>query len=111
MEFEGLKRQMKFLAELGISVHTLITDRHLCVNKWMRVNCKAVLHAYDLWHVAKGFKKKLLTQLKQRDNKLLCVLSKAMTNHLYHCVLYSHSSQVLEAKWLFMEHHIMDEVL
>ena len=111
MELEGLKRQMKFLAEQGISVHTLITDRHLSVNKWMRENCKAVLHAYDLWHVAKGFKKKLLAQLKQRDNKPLCMWSKAMTNHLYHCVLYSDSPRVLEAKWLSMERHIMDEVL
>ena len=48
MDLEGLKHQMKFLAEQGISVNALITDRHLSVNTCMRENCKAVLHAYDL---------------------------------------------------------------
>ena len=68
----------------------------------MRENCKAVLHAYDLWLVAKDFKK--------QENEPLCMWSKAI-NHLYHRVPYSDSQQQLEVKWLSMEHHIMDEVL
>ena len=36
MEKEGLERSLKYLTEEGLSVNTLITDRHVQIRKYMR---------------------------------------------------------------------------
>ena len=53
-ELEGLERSMAFLAESGLAVDTVITDRHKSVAKYLREEHPAVKHYYDTWHVAKG---------------------------------------------------------
>ena len=54
MEKEGLKRCIDFLRQRGVTVHTIITDRHVQIGKWVRENMPNVVHNYDVWHVAKG---------------------------------------------------------
>lgn len=54
MEKEGLKRSMAFLQTSGLSVDTIITDRHPQIQKYLRENMPSVSHYYDVWHVAKG---------------------------------------------------------
>ena len=41
------------LNEEGLSVGTLVTDRHNQIAKWIRENHPEIDHRYDVWHVAK----------------------------------------------------------
>lgn len=54
MELEGLKRGVNFLEERGIAVESIITDRHVQVRKYMRVDNPEKTHLFDVFHVAKG---------------------------------------------------------
>lgn len=54
MELEGLKRGLQSLAAEGVKVDTLVTDRHVQIQKYLRDEHKDVTHQYDCWHVAKG---------------------------------------------------------
>lgn len=54
MELEGLKRGLQSLAAEGVKVDTLVTDRHVQIQKYLRDEHKEVTHQYDCWHVAKG---------------------------------------------------------
>ena len=54
IEKEGLERSLKYLTEEGLSVNTLITDRHVQIRKYMREKWPAVKHRLDGWHVGKG---------------------------------------------------------
>ena len=54
MEMEGLVRSMAFLENEGVSVATLVTDRHGQVRKWLRENKPRIEHLFDVWHIAKG---------------------------------------------------------
>ena len=54
MEKEGLERSLKYLTEEGLSVNSLITDRHVQIRKYMRERWPAVKHRFDGWHIGKG---------------------------------------------------------
>lgn len=54
MEKEGLIRSTTFLEEQGLSVETIITDRHVQIRKWLRENMPHIEHLFDVWHIAKG---------------------------------------------------------
>lgn len=110
MELVGLQRQMRFLADRGVSIHSLITDRHVGINKWMRENWPAVQHKYDLWHVTKSFKKKALKKSAMKENAALIPWLNKMVRHLYSCVKASDSPEQLEARWRSLELHITNTV-
>ncbi|CAN7988275.1 unnamed protein product, partial [Ixodes pacificus] len=54
MEMEGLKRSLEFLLSRGLSVHVLVTDRHIGVNAFMKDTYPDIKHRFDAWHIAKG---------------------------------------------------------
>lgn len=54
MEKEGLSRVITMLANQGIAIDALVTDRHRQINKWLRDQHPNIHHYYDVWHVAKG---------------------------------------------------------
>lgn len=54
MEKEGLERVLASIEQNGLVVNTLVTDRHIQINKWLRDTKPDILHYYDIWHVAKG---------------------------------------------------------
>lgn len=54
MEKEGLERSLQFLTDEGLSVNTLITDRHVQIRKHLREKWPAVKHRFDGWHIGKG---------------------------------------------------------
>ena len=69
MEKEGLRRMLEFLAERGLTVGTLVTDRHKQINKWIREDYPDIKHYYDVWHVAKGkFCTKINVTTEMRTN-------------------------------------------
>lgn len=58
MEKEGLIRGINYFEQNGVPISQIVTDRHLQVAKWLRENLPETTHNIDVWHVAKGKKKK-----------------------------------------------------
>lgn len=53
MEQEGLRRGLEKLLALGLKIHSLATDRHPGITKWLDQTYKDILHYFDVWHVCK----------------------------------------------------------
>ena len=58
LEIEGLQRCLA-VEDHGVQISTVATDRLGGIGKLMREHYGHIDHEYDLWHVAKGMKKKL----------------------------------------------------
>lgn len=54
MELESLKRQIAYLEKNDVQITKLVTDRHVQVAAYMANEKPNIVHAYDVWHVAKG---------------------------------------------------------
>ena len=54
MEKEGLIRSIKHIRDKGLTIDTLVTDRHTQIRKHMRENEPKIKHRIDGWHVGKG---------------------------------------------------------
>ncbi|VDI57245.1 Hypothetical predicted protein [Mytilus galloprovincialis] len=54
MEKEELQRSLEFCKDHNIKIKTLVTDRHVQINKRVRENMEDTTHAFNVWHVAKG---------------------------------------------------------
>ena len=54
MELEGLKRHIMELEQYGLTIGTLVTDRHAQIAKWVRNELPLTMHLFDVWHLAKG---------------------------------------------------------
>ncbi|XP_060077949.1 uncharacterized protein LOC132557477 [Ylistrum balloti] len=83
MEKEGLIRAIQKLHQEQIDIQTIITDRHVQIKKWIRETMTSTRHCFDIWHVAKGLKKKLVALSKEKECDNLQRWIKSITNHLY----------------------------
>ena len=54
MEFLASQQCMDYLQKQGVTVESLITDRHSSISKYMREQLKKVTHYFDLWHLRKS---------------------------------------------------------
>ena len=59
LEIEGLQHCLAAVEDHGVQISTAATDRHDGIGKLMREHYGRIDHEYDMWHVAKGMKKKL----------------------------------------------------
>ncbi|ELU02756.1 hypothetical protein CAPTEDRAFT_208318 [Capitella teleta] len=58
MELEGMKRCLARLQESSVEIEAVVTDRHKQIAKWLREEKGNVTHYTDIWHCAKGNRKK-----------------------------------------------------
>lgn len=108
MELEGLKRCLNYLLPLA-SVHSITTDRHPSVQKYLRDCCPDILHYFDVWHIAKSVKKKIEAISKRRNCSILAHWAQAISNHLYWCAASSDGNgDLVLAKWLSILNHVCD---
>jgi hypothetical protein len=106
LEPEGLERCIKSLEDHGCKVKTLATDRHPSINKMMRETYSHIEHEFDLWHIVKGMKKKLLSN----KNPELLPWVRTISNHLWYSAAFCNGDAVkLKESWLGMLHHITNE--
>jgi solute carrier family 8 (sodium/calcium exchanger) len=42
------------MIEEGIVIHSIVTDRHVMIAKWLRENLHKTKHFFDVWHLAKS---------------------------------------------------------
>ncbi|XP_035662758.1 uncharacterized protein LOC118406641 isoform X1 [Branchiostoma floridae] len=108
MEKEGLVRAVAFLQARGLQISTLVTDRHLQVAKWVRENLPATRHLYDIWHIAKGIRKKLSALGRQKECELVIAWIQSIINHLYWCATTTREGEgeLLAAKWASLDNHL-----
>lgn len=84
----------------------LATDRHPTVQKQMREQNPEVKHEYDMWHIVKSVKKKLLAS-KVADLKPWV---RAVGNHLWYCAANCEgNASLLKERWIAILHHVIDE--
>ncbi|XP_046548601.1 uncharacterized protein LOC124258581 [Haliotis rubra] len=110
MEKEGFQRSVQLLQAEGLTLSTLITDRHPQIQKLVRETMPAVSHFYDVWHVAKGLRKKLEALAKEKDCEALSPWIKSIVNHLYWCAAstpHGDPELVLE-KWRSVINHVQN---
>ena len=54
MEFLAFQQSMKYLQKQGVTLESLITDRHSSIAKYMREQFAKATHYFDLWHLRKS---------------------------------------------------------
>lgn len=106
LEPEGMKRCFNVLKDHNVKVEILATDRHPTISKVLKEDYPLVKHEYDLWHIVKGMKKRLL---KTKDKELLPWVQ-AIANHMWYCAATCNGSKVLmKEKWLSILQHITNK--
>ncbi|CAB3997272.1 Hypothetical predicted protein [Paramuricea clavata] len=108
MELESLKRQMKYLEDNNVCVTKLVTDRHIQVSAYMANEKPDVEHSYNVWHLAKGEKKKLTKLVKKRKFKSIKPWIGSIINHIYWIGDSSTTDDEREEKWRSLLNHIVD---
>ncbi|XP_077551794.1 uncharacterized protein LOC144165999 isoform X2 [Haemaphysalis longicornis] len=109
MEKFGCVKGLGELRENGVEVASLTTDRHAAIKKHMRTKEPDVLHKFDVWHVAKGIKKKLVAVSKRAECAELQEWVQPVVNHLYWCVAVSKGDGLLlVAMWRSMLNHVVN---
>ncbi|XP_064205610.1 uncharacterized protein LOC135262525 [Anguilla rostrata] len=99
-----LDRSLQFLEESGLTVGCLVTDRHPQIQKYVREEKPAVIHYYDVWHVAKSVSRKLEDIAKQckKVKKWQC----SIRNHMYWSATTAASGKETVAKWSSLINHM-----
>ncbi|XP_055884447.1 uncharacterized protein LOC129926168 [Biomphalaria glabrata] len=110
-ELEGLKRSLCFLEENGLIIKSLTTDRHTSVSKFIRTEKNYIRHFYDIWHVAKGLKKKLDHISLKQGGELVNSWKKSIINHLYWCAVSTAdgNGDLMLAKWQSILNHLVNQ--
>ena len=103
MEVEGLKRCLDNLSDHGVQITTLATDRHPSIRKTLAEDYNNIKHEYDLWHIVKSVKKKLLSAKKAE----VIPWTGAIANHLWYCASACDGDpRLMKEMWISLLHHI-----
>ncbi|KAL5019111.1 hypothetical protein ScPMuIL_004833 [Solemya velum] len=110
MEKKGLVRSIQYLTEKGVTVGTMVTDRHMQIGKWIRENMPNTKRCFDVWHVAKGLKK-LTALAKERECDLLQPWIQIISNHLYWVASSTPDGcgELMWQKWLSLRNHVQNK--
>ena len=108
MEHEGLRRAVGVLLDEGLTIETIVTDRHTQNAAWIRKNLPDVTHYFDIWHVAKGLSKKIDALSKQKDCEDLSLWKKSICNHVYYCAASSANGDAMVAKFKAVSAHVQN---
>ena len=109
MELDGFKRVVDRLQEYGIKIGSITMDRHKQIRSYMRKFLKHILHQFDVWHVGKNIKKKLVKLAKKKSCRSLNQWIKAIINHFrWCCASCEGDPENLKEKWLSILYHITD---
>ncbi|XP_033101507.1 uncharacterized protein LOC117104760 [Anneissia japonica] len=107
LENEGLKRCLKELKDCKIHIDTLVTDRHSSIAKTMREKYSDVRHEYDIWHLAKSIRKKLVKACGKHQE--IRPWQKAIINHFWWSAETCNGSYTqFKERWTSILRHIVD---
>ncbi|XP_077076473.1 uncharacterized protein LOC143729210 isoform X1 [Siphateles boraxobius] len=106
MEMEGLKRSLALLEERGVTLNSIVTDRHPKIQKFLKET--RIKHYYDVRRIEKGLSKKLVLISKNKDCDILKKWIHSIKNHMYWAASSSTSGPERVAKWTSILNHIRD---
>ncbi|ELT87271.1 hypothetical protein CAPTEDRAFT_185718, partial [Capitella teleta] len=97
-----------------IEIEAVVTDRHKQIAKWLREEKGNVTHYTDIWHCAKGNRKKWEAAAKLKGCTEIGPWIRSATNHLYWCTvstpgLDEASKAMRKAKWLSISNHMVNQ--
>ncbi|XP_064482979.1 uncharacterized protein LOC135395819 [Ornithodoros turicata] len=109
MEVHGLQNCLAYLEAHDMVVDTIVTDRHTAIKSVLRELCPHIKHRFDVWHVAKGIKKKLVSLSHSTKHHVVKFWIESLIRHIYWCPKYSgESGDLCLAKWVSAVNHIVD---
>ncbi|CAM4607613.1 unnamed protein product [Leuciscus chuanchicus] len=110
MEPLGFRMGMNDLLDMGLDVAVMATDRSTSIQKIMREEFPNVQHEFDIWHTAKGFRKKLLMKGKKKGNEILLSWNRSVVNHMwFSCATSKGDIEALLNRWKIIPHHVVNE--
>ena len=71
MEKMGFAKMLSELKEKGLNIEQITTDRHTGIRRHMREKEKSISQQFDVWHICKSIRKKLIAAAKKKCNKEL----------------------------------------
>lgn len=83
MEKEGFKQCLDKLMSNGVAVDLIATDRHSGIRATLKKDHPQIDHQFDVRHLAKSLKKKLLAKSKTKGCEDLAHWIQAVSNHLW----------------------------
>ena len=69
------------LEENNLVISQITTDRHIQIKKYIREKRLEISHQFDIWHVCKNIKQKLLAASKKKSCQILQLWSQSTQNH------------------------------
>ncbi|XP_051985367.1 uncharacterized protein LOC127645746 [Xyrauchen texanus] len=110
MEPLAFKRGMTELMDQGLDVEVMATDRSTSIQKIMREQFPNVQHQFDIWHTAKGFRKKMQNKGKKKSNEILHAWTRSVVNHMWFaCATSKGDIEALKCRWKSITHHVCNE--
>ncbi|XP_060764206.1 uncharacterized protein LOC132873007 [Neoarius graeffei] len=107
MEPLGFRKGLDNILNEGIDVTVVTTDRHPSIRKIMREEYPNIIHQFDPWHVAKGFKKKMVATSNRREYKDFAPWVRSVTNHMWwSCCTCKGNPKELLRRWISLLHYI-----
>ena len=71
MEKYGLIKVLDKMAQKGIALKQITTDRHQSVKEYLREERSDIEHQFDVWHFCKNIKSKILKAAQKKSRKEL----------------------------------------
>ena len=81
MEIFCFIKALNELEENNLVISQITTDRHIQIKKYIREKRPEISHQFDIWHVCKNIKQKLLAASKKKSCQILQLWSKSTQNH------------------------------
>ncbi|VDH92225.1 Hypothetical predicted protein, partial [Mytilus galloprovincialis] len=107
MELIGFQRSLASIEAADLTVGVVVTDRHVQIRKAMTTDHSDKKHQFDVWHLSKSIKKKILAI---KPKKLLNEVKPwipSICNHIWYCSRQAHGdSDKLEETWRSLLCHI-----
>lgn len=109
MEVLAFERCLDELHQHGFTVEVIATDRHVQVRSLMKRKFPSIRHQFDVWHVAKSFRKKLHAISQKKINSDLSPWSQSISNHLWWCAANcGGDANKLTEMWISIIHHVVN---
>lgn len=94
------------MADAGLSVGVMATDRHVGIRKVLK-DYKEVDHEFDIWHLTKSIGKKLTSKARLKGNEELGPWVNSIKNHLWWSAQNCGGNyNLLVEMWTSIVHHV-----
>ena len=110
MEKVGLIKVLDEVKQKNLKVDQLTTDRHLQIKKYLRGQEEGIDHQFDVWHLSKSIKTKLLKVSKKKACEELRPWIKSICNHVWWSSVTCKQNEILlKENWISLLFHFQNK--